>query len=145
MVCRRLRGQQSGASKYELDLSTLQLTEHSVEANLVNTDAGVTLKFSLIALEDSTFRIYVDEIQPLHPRYKVEGALNGEPQVSKLELVDRTNDAVTVKSDNNKVVITAKPLKVELYNGDNHLVAVVNSRGLFSLEHLRQKGPEKYV
>lgn len=145
MVCRRLRGQQSGASKYELDLSTLQLTEHSVEANLINTDAGVTLKFSLIALEDSTFRIYADEIRPLHPRYKVEGALNGEPQVSRLELVDRTNDAVTVKSDNNKVVISAKPLKVELYNGDNSLVAVVNSRGLFSLEHLRQKGPEKYV
>lgn len=145
MVCRRLRGQQSGASKYELDLSTLQLTEHSVDANLINTDTGVTLKFSLIALEDSTFRIYADEIRPLHPRYKVEGALNGEPQVSRLELVDRTNDAVTVKSDNNKVVVSAKPLKVELYNGDDDLVAVVNARGLFSLEHLRQKGPEKYV
>lgn len=61
-----------------------------------------------------------------------------------MKLVDRTENAVTIKSDNNNVVITARPLKVEFYNGDN-VVAVVNARGLFALEHLRPKQPEKYV
>lgn len=41
----------------------------------------------------------------------------------------------------NKVVITAVPFKIEFYKADT-LVAVVNARGLFTFEHLRNKKPE---
>lgn len=48
---------------------------------------------------------------------------------------------MTIKSNVNKAVITAKPFKLEFYI-ENDLVSVVNGRGLFSFEHLRTKAPE---
>lgn len=46
-----------------------------------------------------------------------------------------------MQAKDNRVVITAIPLKVEFYKSDV-LVAVVNARGLFAFEHLRKKIPE---
>lgn len=139
--CRRLRGKEPENTKYALNLDTLQISDHSVDSELVNTEAGATFKFSLIALAGSTFRILVDEIKPLHPRYRVEGILDGEPQVAKLEVLERGKDSVSVRSGDNKAVIYAVPFKVEFYRNDK-IVAVVNSRGLFEVEHLRTKVPE---
>jgi alpha 1,3-glucosidase len=88
--------------------------------------------------------VFIDEVKPLHPRYQVQGALNGEPQVAKLEVLERTKEKVTVRSGDNKAVITASPIKIEFYKNDV-LVAVVNEKGLFSMEHLRTKTPEGSV
>lgn len=52
---------------------------------------------------------------------------------------DRTSDSLTVKSKDNKVVISAIPFKIEFYKA-GVLVAVVNARGLFTVEHFRKKG-----
>lgn len=71
----------AGESKYHLLLDTLQISEHSLDATLVNTEANANFKFSLIALADNSFRIIVDEVSPLYPRYRVEQSLAGEPQV----------------------------------------------------------------
>ncbi|KAF2893060.1 hypothetical protein ILUMI_13106 [Ignelater luminosus] len=139
--CRRLRGVKPGESKYELNLGSLQVSDTTIEAELVNKEADVTFKFVLTALVDNTFRVVVDEVKPLHPRYKVEGALDGEPQVSKLELLERSSEQVVIKSGDNKVIIKAAPLKVEFYQGDS-LASVVNGRGLFVFEHLRAKKVE---
>lgn len=59
----------------------------------------------------------------------------------RLEVIDRNSETVTVKSGNNKAVIIANPFKVEFYQSDS-LVAVVNARGLFALEHLIPKKPQ---
>lgn len=69
--------------KYFLNLESLEVSDHSIKADLVNTEANVNLQFILTTLEDNTFRVLVDEYKPLHPRYHVEGALDGEPQVAK--------------------------------------------------------------
>ncbi|KRT80428.1 glycoside hydrolase [Oryctes borbonicus] len=141
--CRRLRKIKPDNPKYFLDLDSLQLSDNSVEAELVNTDDNVKLKFSLTTLADDTFRVIIDEYKPLHARYRVEGALNGEPQVAKLELLERDRDVVSVKLGNNKATMTSDPFKVEFYQGDT-LVAVVNSRNLFEFEHLRVKPVIKF-
>ncbi|KAF5287933.1 hypothetical protein FQA39_LY15603 [Lamprigera yunnana] len=140
--CRRLRGTKPEDRNYELNLSNLQISDNAVETELINKKDDVTLKFVLTALADNTFRIFVDEIKPLYPRYQVEGALNGEPQVARLELLDRNNEQITVKSGENKAVIKASPFKIEFYYGIT-LMAVVNGRGLFTFEHLRNKKPER--
>lgn len=80
---RRLRGVKAGESKYELNFDSLQLSEHSVEADLINAEAGVKFKFLLSAIVGNTFRIFVDENSSLHKRYRVEGVLDGEPQVAR--------------------------------------------------------------
>lgn len=82
MNFRRLRNIKPDESIYQLNLDTLQISEHSLEANLINTAAPTAnFKFSLIALADNSFRILVDEINPLHPRYHVRESLAGEPKV----------------------------------------------------------------
>lgn len=80
---RRLRAVKPGESKYEIDLDSLQVTDNSVDAKLLNTEAGVLFKFSLTAINGNIFRIQVDEASPLYQRYRPQFALNGEPQVSK--------------------------------------------------------------
>lgn len=69
--------------RYKLDLSTLQVSEHSIESELVNTANNIKFKFTLTAIVGNTFRVVVDEINSLHPRYKVSTAFKDEPQVSK--------------------------------------------------------------
>ncbi|KAB0792317.1 hypothetical protein PPYR_14276 [Photinus pyralis] len=140
--CRRLRATKPSDTKYELNLSSLQISDNAIESELVDKEADVSLKFAITALADSTFRVFVDEIKPLHPRYQVEGVLNGEPQVARLELLQRTNEEISIRSGDNKVVIKALPFKIEFYSGGK-LVTVFNGRGLFNFEHLRAKPAEE--
>ncbi|KAI4469771.1 alpha-glucosidase [Holotrichia oblita] len=139
--CRRLRKVKPDNTKYVLDLNSLEISDHSLEAKLMNTEENVQLKFLLVTLAGDTFRLIVDEYQPLHPRYRVEDALNGEPQIAKLELLERNKDAVSVKLGNNKATVKSDPFKLEFYQGEA-LVAIVNSRNLFEFEHLRSKPTE---
>jgi alpha 1,3-glucosidase len=139
--CRRLRATKDGDNSYVLNLDTLHVSDNAVEAELKNVEADASFKFILTSLSGSIFRVFIDEVKPLHPRYQVQGALNGEPQVAKLEVLERTKEKVTVRSGDNKAVITASPIKIEFYKNDV-LVAVVNEKGLFSMEHLRTKTPE---
>lgn len=80
---RRLRGLTNNELRYKLDLNTLQVTEHSVEADLINTENNVILKFTLNAIAGNTFRVLVDEKEPLYPRYKVTVAFQKEPQLAR--------------------------------------------------------------
>ncbi|KAJ8944816.1 hypothetical protein NQ318_013152 [Aromia moschata] len=139
--CRRLRGVKPDDSKYEIDLDSLQALDNAVEAKLINTEAGAEFKLSLTALAGNIFRLQVDEVNPLHPRYRPQYALNGEPQVAKLEVLDRNKESIVVQSGDNKAAIYFKPLKVEFFKNDV-LVSVVNGRGLFTFEHYRTKAPE---
>ncbi|KAF5297351.1 hypothetical protein FQR65_LT01281 [Abscondita terminalis] len=116
--CRRLRATKPEERNYELNLSNLQISDNAVEIELINKIDDVSLKFVLTALADNTFRVYVDEIKPLFARYQVEASLNGEPQVARLELLDRNNEQIVVKSGENKVVLKAAPFMIEFYSGD---------------------------
>ncbi|CAG9763272.1 unnamed protein product [Ceutorhynchus assimilis] len=140
--CRRLRKYEPGNSVYHLDLSSLQVNENSIEASLVNSEVpAANLKLHLQAVVGNIFRVTVDEVNGLHPRYKPQFALNGEPQVNKLEVLERNLETVTVKCGSNKVKVTANPLKLEFYQSEQ-LVAVVNGKGLFAFEHYRNKPAE---
>ncbi|KAF7271187.1 hypothetical protein GWI33_015912 [Rhynchophorus ferrugineus] len=140
--CRRLRKYQPGESTYHLDFSALHITDNVVEAQLINTQVPeVNLKLTLTAIIGNIFRVSVDEVNGLHSRYKPQFALNGDPQETKLEVVARNLEQVTVSSGDSKVVLTAKPLKIEFYTKDK-LVNVVNSKGLFAFEHYRNKPAE---
>ena len=61
----------------------MKILDNSVEAELVNAEAAVKLQFSLFAVAGDIFRVTVDEVKPLHPRYRVEGGLDGEPRLAR--------------------------------------------------------------
>ena len=62
----------------------------------------------------------------------------------RLEVLERDKEKVVVRSGDNKAVITAEPIRIEFFKNDV-LVAVVNDKGLFNMEHLRPKASEGLV
>ncbi|XP_050315758.1 neutral alpha-glucosidase AB [Anthonomus grandis grandis] len=137
--CRRLRKYEQNKSPYYLDLSTLELDNNGFSASLKNSELeAANLKLTLTAIAGNIFKVTVDEVQGLHPRYKPQFSLNGEPQAAKLEILGRSSESISVKAGDAKAVITAKPLKLEFYHKE-HLVSVVNGKGLFGFEHYRTK------
>lgn len=54
------------------------------------------------------------------------------------EVVDRSAQGVTVKFGSHRAVVSAKPLKIDVYNGDD-LVVSTNARGLLKFEQYRSK------
>lgn len=69
--------------KYVLNLDSLQVTEHSLEVDLNNEKVSAAkFKLTLTALEGDTFRVFVDEVNPLFPRYVVHESLAAEPQIA---------------------------------------------------------------
>lgn len=116
--------------------------ESSITVDLFNKDTKVFYILKLTALKDSTFRLYINEKNPLHQRYEPEYALQDQPQTSKLILIEKTTDHVIVTSGENKVILYATPFRIDLYS-QNILVISANARGLMRFEHHRVK--PKYV
>ena len=109
-----------------------------MSGELYNKDTGVYYKLELTSLKKDLFRLRINEKNPLHPRYEVEYALQDNPQLAKLELIEKTDSQIVVKNGLNKAVIHYSPFKVDLYSGDT-LVISTNARGLMRFEHLRTK------
>ncbi|XP_075213212.1 glucosidase 2 subunit alpha [Lycorma delicatula] len=136
--CRRCRRVQPGRSSYELQLDTLSLVgDSSVTAELINADNNVRFQVLLVALKDSTFRLQIDEVMPLRPRYRDVYSLEKEPEKESIR-VERDANFATIISGNNKAVIQGAPFKIDFYNG-NYLVISANQRGLLRFEHQRTK------
>lgn len=66
------------------------MSESEIEADLLNKENSAKFKLTITSLVDSTFRVFVDEVAPLHPRYKVEESLNGKPQPDKYDVENIT-------------------------------------------------------
>lgn len=81
LTYRRLRSIKPEHQNYQINLDTLQANEHSLETEIVNTKAGAKFKLKLVALEGDTYRLFIDEVNPLFPRYVVNESLVGEPKI----------------------------------------------------------------
>ena len=56
------------------------LEEFGCQMEIVSTETEKRLKMDVTALEGNMFRVRIDEKDPLWPRYRVEGSLEGEPE-----------------------------------------------------------------
>ncbi|XP_043482862.1 neutral alpha-glucosidase AB [Leptopilina heterotoma] len=140
--CRRCRKVEPGNSAYTLLSNTVTNDENSLSADLFNNNTDILYILKLTALRDNTFRLYVNEKSPAHARYEVEISLQGEPQLSKIDAVEKSEEFVTVKSGANKAVLYFRPFKIDLYSRDQ-LVISTNARGLMRFEHIRNKPEPK--
>ncbi|KAH8367842.1 hypothetical protein KR084_003461 [Drosophila pseudotakahashii] len=136
--CRRSRKVQSAGSKYALVPGTLNTYANSVTADLVNKDNHHQFAFNLEALAGSTFRLQIDEKQPLRPRYRVEHALKGQPKPELIRIQSETEGEIVITSEKNKAVIHGDPFRIDFYENDV-LVVSVNAKNWLYFEHLRQK------
>lgn len=81
--CRRNRALQVGDSPYTVHPDSLVIQESGCLMELVDGRRGVVLKAEISALRDNGFRVRINEKSPIRPRYQVEGALVGEPELQK--------------------------------------------------------------
>lgn len=81
---RRLRSVKPEETKYELNLNSLQVNENSVETELLNVVQNAKFKLTLTALAGDAFRVFIEEVDPLHPRYVVQESLAGELELAGL-------------------------------------------------------------
>ncbi|XP_012259626.2 neutral alpha-glucosidase AB [Athalia rosae] len=136
--CRRCRKVEPGKTPYKL-LDTVEIGETEFNGELFNKDTGVFYTLRLTGLADNTFRVQINEKNPLHPRYEVQGALQGDPVPAKIKVLERTAEYIVLGNENNsKAKLIFDPLRIDLFLGDK-LVISVNARGLMRFEHLRTK------
>ncbi|EDV47634.1 neutral alpha-glucosidase AB [Drosophila erecta] len=140
--CRRSRKIQGSGSKYALIPGTLNTYADSLTADLVNKENHHQFAFKLEALKGSTFRLQIDEKQPLRPRYRVENALKGPTQAGHIRVQRETDGEIVITSEKNKAVIHGDPFRIDFYENDV-LVVSVNAKNWLYFEHLRQKAQEQ--
>lgn len=138
---RRCRKVESGKTPYQLLTNSFVPHESRVLVDLLNKDTGVTYELQFSVLKDSTFRLHINEKNPLHPRYESKYALHDQPQRDQFDTVVKTIESITMVKDRNKVVVNSNPFRVDLYSQDV-LTISANARGLMRFEHLRTK-PER--
>ncbi|KAJ0170469.1 hypothetical protein K1T71_013840 [Dendrolimus kikuchii] len=143
--CKRLRSFKPEKSQYTLNLDSV-LVHGNVLSAEVNTIDTLTEKKTVLwqytlrlsALIDGTFRVEIDEADPLYPRYRTQLALDGEPKPDKLQLVSSENGKITIiNTQGHKVVITAEPLKFEFLDKSGDVAVVLNENSQLLVEPLR--------
>ncbi|XP_030378135.1 neutral alpha-glucosidase AB [Scaptodrosophila lebanonensis] len=136
--CKRSRKVQSSGSKYALVEGSLNTYSDSLTAELVNKENNHKFSLKLEALVGSSFRLQIDEKEPLRPRYRVEHALKGQPELGRIRERSEMNGELTVIAGNTKAVLFADPFRIDFYEGDV-LAVSVNAKNWMYFEHLRQK------
>ncbi|CAB3247164.1 unnamed protein product [Arctia plantaginis] len=143
--CKRLRSFKPEKSQYTLNLDTVIVHGNVLSAEVTTVDTTEEKRttlwhyaLKLSALKDATFRIELDEADPLYPRYRSQLALNGEPKPDGLKLISNENGKLTLSNNQgHKVIITAEPLKFEFVNLAGDTVVVINDNHQLLIEPLR--------
>lgn len=79
-----MRGIKPGESKYQANFNSFEVSDNGIDVELLNNKVkDHSFKLSLTAINGNIFRLQINEVNPLHYRYKPQYALNGEPQVAK--------------------------------------------------------------
>lgn len=74
----------TGETPYKVDADTLSVQDHGCQMDILNTRSSAgPLQVELFTLKGNMFRLKIAEKNGLHPRYEVEGALVGDPQLER--------------------------------------------------------------
>ncbi|XP_048486007.1 neutral alpha-glucosidase AB [Plutella xylostella] len=145
--CKRLRAFKPERSPFVLNRDTVIVHGNvlSAEVNSVSVEdekKTVLWKYALrlSALVDGTFRVEMDEAEPLYPRYRTQLALDGEPKTDSLKLLSEKDGKLTVaNSQGHQVIITMDPLKIDFLDARGDVAVVLNEKSLLQVEPLRTK------
>ncbi|XP_050680339.1 neutral alpha-glucosidase AB [Leptidea sinapis] len=145
--CKRLRNLKPEKSQYSLNLDSVFVHGNVLSAEVITVNHDTENKnvlwhyaLKLSALVDGTFRVEIDEAEPLYPRYRTQLSLDGEPKPDSLKLVSKENGQITVSnSQGYKVVIRAEPLKFTFLDKNGEEAVVLNDNAQLFVEPLRVK------
>lgn len=145
--CKRLRTFKPEKSQYTLNLDSVLVHGNVLSAQVNTIDSAIENEkilwhyaLKLSALADGTFRVELDEADPLYPRYRTQLALDGEPKPDVLKLISNENGKLNlINSQGHKVVITAKPLKLEFLDKSGDVAVALNENSQLLVEPLRMR------
>ncbi|XP_069116390.1 neutral alpha-glucosidase AB-like isoform X2 [Argopecten irradians] len=142
--CKRHRAVPSGESPYVILMDSLKIQSTNVQVQLLNTKNNVRLLLELYGLQENTARLKINELNPIKPRFEIPigDVLVGEPKQQGVKLIDKNDQSVTFGLENNKIVLTSSPFRVDFFTEGDHVVGV-NAQGLLKFEHLRTKPEPK--
>lgn len=55
-----------------------------------------------------------------------------------MQILERTDDSITLGFENNKILLSSNPFRVDFINDDEPVVSI-NTQGLLKFEHYRKK------
>lgn len=102
----------------------------AVSGTVRNSQTATTFTFTLVALEDDTYRVLIND--PNYPRHVVSDSLDGEPTTTQINTQQGSN-GITVTAGNSRVEVQASPFRITFSNGNN-VVAIINQNHLFQIE-----------
>ncbi|XP_034273663.1 neutral alpha-glucosidase C isoform X3 [Pantherophis guttatus] len=127
-----------GKSPYQALLQTVELSNSNVKFQIFNEDSKVTLSVEMYEIEGNIFRLKINEVNPLKPRYEVPDVLIQEPASLRLKISEKDADKLVLvgAEQDQQIHIMAKPFQIHLISKDEILLSI-NSNGLLYLEHLQ--------
>ncbi|CAB4000528.1 Neutral alpha-glucosidase AB, partial [Paramuricea clavata] len=127
-----------GQSPYSVVPGSIKFSDSAIDVQILNNKTNVVLSLQVIILKHNTVRFKINEINPIHPRYEVQDVLVSEPTHSSYEKVSENDNQIHVKFNDNGLIITMKPLRLDFLVG-NQIAVSVNSKGLMNFEHYQAK------
>ncbi|XP_042299274.1 neutral alpha-glucosidase C isoform X2 [Sceloporus undulatus] len=127
-----------GKPLYRVLLDTVELSSGNVKFQIINEECKDPLLVEIYELEGKIFRLKINEITPLKPRYQVPDVLIKEPPSLRLTVLEKDADKLVLASvsDDQQVHITVNPFQIQLVSKDE-IVLSLNSNGLLYLEQLQ--------
>ncbi|XP_015275543.1 PREDICTED: neutral alpha-glucosidase C [Gekko japonicus] len=127
-----------GKSLYRALLDTVELSDSSVKFQIINEECKVPLLVEIYEIEGSIFRLKVNEVAPLKPRYQVPDVLIKEPVSLRLTISqkDAGKLVLSCSSEDQQLHITANPFQMQLVS-KSEIVLSMNTNGLLYFEHLQ--------
>ncbi|OCT68743.1 neutral alpha-glucosidase C [Xenopus laevis] len=125
-----------GQSPYYADLETVIVDKGITTLQIINQDTKVPLQLQIIPCE-SIFRLKINEISPLKPRYEVPDVIVKDMATERLSVSQRESGSIVLENPNGpyKIHITAQPFSVSV-TADDKLLLSLNSQGLLYFECL---------
>ncbi|XP_053330417.1 neutral alpha-glucosidase C [Spea bombifrons] len=126
-----------GQSLYHARLDTLMVEDSGATFQILHQETKVPLQVELNALKGGIFRLKINEVSPLRPRYEVPDVLVGEPATERLVVSKRESGIVVLEYPHGvyKLHIIAQPFSISITHKNKPLISV-NSQGLLYFEHL---------
>nr|AXJ21599.1 glucosidase II alpha-subunit [Glyphodes pyloalis] len=145
--CKRLRDFKPERSQYVADFTSAKINENYVLVDVNTVDLKSEQKavldkyvLKISSLADSTFRVEMQEVEPLYGRYTPMLTLDGAPKPDTLTEVSKSSDKLVLEnSKGHRVEVYADPLKIEFLDLEGETAVVMNENSQLLVEVPRER------
>ncbi|XP_076983673.1 neutral alpha-glucosidase C isoform X2 [Tamandua tetradactyla] len=128
----------SKKSTYRVLLESVTTGKDSTRFQITNEATKIPLLAEVCGIEGNIFRLKINEVTPLKPRYEVPDVLTSKPSTVRLISCSEDTDNLVLAygKEDLKFHITTDPFKIDLVS-EGEVVMSINSLGQLYFEHLQ--------